>query len=61
MVLPVIGAPMFIVTREANAVDAYKQMIVDSSAADIVYTPYRRRASGARTGRAPAPRVRDCA
>jgi nitronate monooxygenase len=30
----------FIATREANAVDAYKQMIVDSSAADIVYTPF---------------------
>lgn len=30
----------FIATPEANAVDAYKQMIVDSSAADVVYTPY---------------------
>ena len=30
----------FIATREANAADAYKQMIVDSRAADIVYTPY---------------------
>jgi nitronate monooxygenase len=30
----------FIATREANAVDTYKQMIVDSSAADILYTPY---------------------
>ncbi|MBZ5520683.1 MAG: nitronate monooxygenase family protein [Acidobacteriia bacterium] len=30
----------FIATREANAADAYKQMIVDSSAADIVYTNY---------------------
>ena len=30
----------FIPTLEANAVDAYKQMIVDSSAADVVYTPY---------------------
>ncbi len=30
----------FIPTHEANAVDAYKQMIVDSSAADVVYTPY---------------------
>jgi nitronate monooxygenase len=30
----------FIATREANAVDAYKQMIVDSSAADIVYSPF---------------------
>jgi nitronate monooxygenase len=30
----------FIATREANAVEGYKQMIVDSAAADIVYTPY---------------------
>ena len=30
----------FIATREANAVEAYKQMIVDSSAADVVYTPF---------------------
>lgn len=30
----------FIATREANAQDAYKQMIVDSSASDIVYTNY---------------------
>ena len=30
----------FIATREANAVDAYKQAIVDSAAADVVYTPY---------------------
>ncbi|MGQ0578316.1 MAG: NAD(P)H-dependent flavin oxidoreductase [Betaproteobacteria bacterium] len=30
----------FIATREANAVDAYKQMVVDSAAADIVYTPF---------------------
>ena len=30
----------FIATREANAVDTYKQMIVDSSAADILYTPF---------------------
>lgn len=30
----------FIATREGNAVDAYKQMIVDSSAADVVYTPF---------------------
>jgi nitronate monooxygenase len=30
----------FIATPEANADDAYKQMIVDSHAADIVYTPY---------------------
>jgi len=29
----------FIATREANAPDEYKQMIVNSSAADIVYTP----------------------
>ncbi|MEM9147491.1 MAG: nitronate monooxygenase family protein [Pseudomonadota bacterium] len=28
----------FIATHEANAVDAYKQMIVDSAADDIVYT-----------------------
>ncbi len=28
----------FIATREANAVDAYKQSIVDSCAADIVYS-----------------------
>ncbi len=30
----------FIATREANAPDAYKQMIVDSNSADIVYTNY---------------------
>ncbi|WP_310448818.1 nitronate monooxygenase family protein [Sulfuritalea sp.] len=30
----------FIPTPEANAIDGYKQMIVDSSAADVVYTPY---------------------
>jgi nitronate monooxygenase len=30
----------FIATREANAVEAYKQMIVDSSVADVVYTPF---------------------
>jgi len=30
----------FIATREANAVDTYKQMIVKSSAADILYTPF---------------------
>jgi len=30
----------FIATEEANAVPGYKQMIVDSAAADIVYTPY---------------------
>lgn len=28
----------FIATKEANAVDAYKQMIVDSHASDVVYT-----------------------
>lgn len=32
-----IGSP-FIATQEARAVDAYKQMIVDSKAADIVYS-----------------------
>ena len=30
----------FIATREANAVAAYKQAIVDASARDVVYTPY---------------------
>jgi nitronate monooxygenase len=30
----------FIATREANAAEAYKQMIVDSHAADIVYSNY---------------------
>ncbi|HWX54363.1 MAG TPA: nitronate monooxygenase family protein [Verrucomicrobiae bacterium] len=30
----------FIATREANAPDGYKQMIVESSAADIVYSNY---------------------
>lgn len=30
----------FIAAMEANAVPAYKQMIVESTAADIVYTPY---------------------
>ena len=30
----------FIATREANAVEGYKQMILDSSAAEIVYTPF---------------------
>jgi nitronate monooxygenase len=30
----------FIPTPEANAVDGYKQMILDSTAADVVYTPY---------------------
>ncbi|HVY84452.1 MAG TPA: nitronate monooxygenase family protein [Caulobacterales bacterium] len=40
----VIGADLayigsaFIATKEANASDAYKQMIVDSAAGDIVYT-----------------------
>lgn len=32
-----IGSP-FIATREARAVEAYKEMIVDSKAADIVYS-----------------------
>jgi hypothetical protein len=31
----------FIATREANAPDEYKQMIVSSKASDIVYTPRR--------------------
>lgn len=41
----VLGADMaymgtrFIATKEANAVDRYKQMILDGSANDIVYTP----------------------
>lgn len=35
--LAYIGSP-FIATLEANAPQAYKQMIVDSTAADIVYT-----------------------
>jgi nitronate monooxygenase len=30
----------FIATDEAHAVDAYKQAIIDSAAADVVYTPY---------------------
>ena len=30
----------FIATTEANAVEAYKQAIVDSAAKDVVYTPY---------------------
>ncbi len=30
----------FIATEEANAVEEYKQMILDASAADIVYTPF---------------------
>ncbi|THK34918.1 nitronate monooxygenase [Ensifer sp. MPMI2T] len=34
-----IGSP-FIATEEARASDAYKQMIVNSSAADIVYSNY---------------------
>lgn len=34
-----IGSP-FIATNEARAVDAYKQMIVESSADDIVYSNY---------------------
>jgi nitronate monooxygenase len=34
-----IGSP-FIATHEARAIDAYKQMIVQSSAADIVYSNY---------------------
>ncbi|MEM7360571.1 MAG: nitronate monooxygenase family protein [Pseudomonadota bacterium] len=36
----------FIATKEANAVDGYKQMIVDSSAADIVYSDYFTGVSG---------------
>lgn len=35
--LAYIGSP-FIATREARAADAYKQMIAESNAADIVYT-----------------------
>ena len=35
--LAYVGSP-FIATEEANAPDAYKQAIVDSSAADIVYS-----------------------
>ncbi|WDZ77060.1 nitronate monooxygenase family protein [Ensifer adhaerens] len=34
-----IGSP-FIATEEARATDAYKKMIVDSNAADIVYSNY---------------------
>jgi nitronate monooxygenase len=34
-----IGSP-FIATREARAVEGYKQMIVDSTAADVVYSNY---------------------
>jgi nitronate monooxygenase len=30
----------FIATREAGAVDPYKQMILDAKAKDIIYTPY---------------------
>ena len=30
----------FIATNEANAVEAYKQAILDSAAKDVVYTPY---------------------
>jgi nitronate monooxygenase len=37
--LAYIGSP-FIATEEARATDAYKQMIVDSAAADIVYSNY---------------------
>ncbi len=37
--LAYIGSP-FIATKEANAVDAYKEMIVQSSAKDIVYSNY---------------------
>ncbi|QYM72457.1 nitronate monooxygenase family protein [Pseudochrobactrum sp. Wa41.01b-1] len=37
--LSYIGSP-FIATKEANAVDAYKDMIVQSSAKDIVYSNY---------------------
>jgi nitronate monooxygenase len=37
--LAYIGTP-FIATTEARAVDAYKQMIVESSAKDIVYSNY---------------------
>ena len=37
--LAYIGSP-FIATPEARAVDDYKQMIVDSAAADIVYSNY---------------------
>jgi len=37
--LAYIGSP-FIATEEANAVDAYKQMIVASSSDDVVYTDF---------------------
>lgn len=30
----------FIASKEANAVDTYKQAIVDAAAVDVVYTPY---------------------
>ncbi|HUG59097.1 MAG TPA: nitronate monooxygenase family protein [Candidimonas sp.] len=36
----------FIATEESSAVDAYKQMIVDTTAADIIYTPYFTGVSG---------------
>jgi nitronate monooxygenase len=36
----------FIATQEANAVQPYKDMIVESSASDILYTPYFSGASG---------------
>ena len=36
----------FVATREANAVDAYKQAIIAASAGDIVYTPYFTGVSG---------------
>ena len=36
----------FIATRESLAVDGYKQMIVDSTAEDIVYTPFFSGVSG---------------
>ena len=32
--------PRFIATTEARAADAYKKMIVDSDAKDILYTPF---------------------
>ncbi|MBX2849350.1 MAG: nitronate monooxygenase family protein [Acidiferrobacterales bacterium] len=36
----------FIATKEANAVDAYKQMVVDSNADDIIYSDYFTGVSG---------------
>jgi nitronate monooxygenase len=36
----------FIATREANAIEAYKQAILDSSAEDVVYTPFFTGVSG---------------